>query len=182
MVFSIKSCLGMVAAGLVLSGGLMGCDNKEEKPVAQSAAAAALPTGLFLTAAPTGKATEVGQVISGAADGEKVVVTGVVGGRKEPFVPNRAAVLIIDKSIPDCVAEGDACKTPWDYCCTPKEKLKGHVALVQVVDATGQPLKAGLEKAGGMAPLKTVLVEGTVQREKESGNITINATGIYVQP
>ncbi len=181
MLLQIKSCSLACAVAFLLLAAFPGCDKKEEKPAVQSPAVS-LPATLLLTSPPTQAPIDIAQAIANAKDGEKILVTGVVGGRKEPFVPNRSAVLIIDKSVPDCIAEGDECKTPWDYCCTPKEKLKGHVALVQVVDAAGQPFKTGLDKTGQIAPLKTLLVQGTVQRDKDSGTLTINATGIYVQP
>lgn len=54
-------------------------------------------------------------------------------------------------------------------------------AAVQVVDAEGRPLKAGLNGMGGLEPGKKVEVEGLL-KESGEGSTVVNATRIHVLP
>ena len=117
-----------------------------------------------------------------AQPGDTVVFEARVGGRRDPFVENRAIFFVVDPSLLSCdQMQGDTCKTPWDYCCEPPRNLLKHMATVQVVDDAGQPLKIPLRNQNGLDTLKTVYVTGTVQQADESGNFVVNADSIHVK-
>jgi hypothetical protein len=143
-------------------------------------AADPLPTGLKLSAAPAEAPQPVGALRGSAKDGQRIVVTGKIAGRKDPIGENRAILTLLDTGIKTCdQEEGDACKTPWDACCEPSENLAKHSVAVQVADASGNPLKASLTGVEGVKPLATVIVSGT-SRVSADGNVTVDADGIYI--
>jgi hypothetical protein len=156
-----------------------GCDKESVQPTARSSTDA-LPTDLFVTSAPQG-AADLLAVKGSAQDGQSVVLKGVVAGQKEPLAANRAIMTVADASLPTCdKSPMDKCPTPWDACCEPKEEIANKTMSVQVVGADNQPLKVGLSGAGGLAPMKQVVVAGTA---KTVGGVTIvQAKQIYVAP
>jgi hypothetical protein len=181
-----KMLLGMTLAiaGTVV---LIGCDGGDETPAtpapAQSTAgsAAALPGGLFLNNAPDG-AVELAALKKTAKPGDEVVVRGRVAGSADPFAPNRAILTLLDSAVKTCEQmPGDSCATPWDACCEPRESLQANTATVQVVDADGKPLRATLRGAGGIDPLKELIVVGKVADAGDKNTLVINATAFYVK-
>ncbi len=186
--------LALISAGLLVAGG---CSNAE--PAADSSGAKAqaepsdnatasasttvvdgIPESLFVTELPD-EAQPLIDVKTSAQAGDRVTFEARIGGRMDPFVDGRAMFFVTDASIKSCdQLHGDACKTPWDYCCEPKDNLLKHMATVQVVDGDGRPVKANLKDSHGLAPLRTVYVTGTVQNVDETGNLVVNAEEIHV--
>ncbi|MFA9478140.1 hypothetical protein ACERK3_07495 [Phycisphaerales bacterium AB-hyl4] len=159
---------------------LSGCGEANERE-AETPASPALPATLFLADAPAGEPQDIAVLAAEAVDGQEVVLQGRIGGRREPFVANRAVMVLTDVNAVTCHAAGDVgCSTPWDYCCVPREQLQGKVASVQVVDETGQPLRTSLQ-AGGLEPLTQVIVQGVARREAGGDALIIDATNIYVE-
>jgi hypothetical protein len=139
-----------------------------------------VPADLFVTDAPEG-ATGVAAAKGSAKEGERVVLRGRIGGARAPFTAERAVFTVIDPGLPSCADNPeDTCDTPWDYCCEPKERILANAATVQVVDASGAPLKAGLQGAGGLEPLREVVVVGIVARRDDAGAFVVNAEKVYV--
>ena len=184
----------MVATALVLASvPAAGCrDDKGSRQATTGAAACraccpgtdiagGLPPGLLLSEPPQG-AAGVAEVMASAEDGLDVTLSGRVGGHRNPFVAGRAVVLLVDPALPSCDSKGDDhCPTPWDYCCEPPDELARNTVTVQVDDPDGRPLRTDLAGLGGLAPLKTVIVQGTVRRNA-AGAATVSARGIYVSP
>jgi hypothetical protein len=146
------------------------------------AAGVGVPAALFLDAAPA-DAREVRDAKAGAKAGDRVVVTGRIGGSREPFVSDRAVFTIVDTRVPACGEQdpSDECRTPWDYCCEPKEEKVASTATVEVAGADGRPLRTGLKGVRGLKPLAKVTVVGTVSLA-EGGNLVVRAEGVYVGP
>ncbi|MFO0826971.1 MAG: hypothetical protein U0572_02390 [Phycisphaerales bacterium] len=141
----------------------------------------AIPSSIFLKEKPK-DAKPVRDSKSAAKPGDKVTVVGRIGGRKEPFVKNRAVFLIVDPSLKSCADDGDDhCKTPWDYCCEPADNLKKCLATVQIADKAGKPFKVSADGAGGLKPLKKVTVVGVVRELSKDGAYVIDAQGIFVE-
>lgn len=107
-------------------------------------------------------------------DKEKVSVQG----RVKDFVSGQAVFTMTDASVASCKDLGEACPTPWDYCCTPKDQLTSASATVKLVSA-GKTLKGELKGVKGIDHLKIVAAEGLAQRDKR-GNLVILADKIYV--
>ncbi len=155
----------MMATVLV---GSAGCDRKSESPKT----AAALPSSLFLATAPA-DAKDVKDAKPTLKAGDKVVLSGRIGGSRAPFVEGRAVFTLVDHRLQTCADDpADTCTTPWDYCCEAPEVLNANMATVQVVNAEGQPLKAGLDGVHGLKPLAKVTVVGTVT-QAEKGNLLV---------
>jgi hypothetical protein len=122
----------------------------------------------------------VTDVRASAADGEKVVVVGRIGGDVNPWVEGRAAFTIVDLSLQACSdIPGDSCPTPWDYCCA-TDGLKTGSILVKVVDEGGQLVADDARTLLGVGELDTLVVEGTVQKGEE-GHATLLASHVFVR-
>jgi hypothetical protein len=179
MKWTIASCLA--AAGLLH---LAACDQSpppaQETAAAPSADAAALPADLFVAVEPA-PARSVADVKADLDAGRDVVITGRIGGRKNPFVDGAAIFLLADTSMKACnELHGDTCPTPWDYCCEPRDSLAAKTATVQVVDDEGKPLRLNLAGEHGLDPLTVVTITGDVVPRDNTDTLLINARRIHV--
>ena len=139
-----------------------------------------LSAALFLPSAPD-DAQPIMSLKQSAEEGDEVVVRVVVGGRSEPIVKGRASAAIVDAGLYNvCLSDDDHCATPWDYCCAAPEELTANLATLQVVDDDGRVLAANL--SDHIKPLSTLTVRGVVGPRPDTQVLTINATGIYVEP
>jgi hypothetical protein len=137
---------------------------------------------VFVAEAPK-DAKEVAAVKKSAKKGDTVVVKAKVGGRAEPFVKNRAIFMVADRSLKSCdEVPGDTCPRPWDYCCESSESKKANMATVQFTGADGKPLKVGAQAAGGLEPLRLVVIEGVVSEVDDKGTFVIDARKVFVEP
>jgi hypothetical protein len=174
---SLSSCLTLAICAAA-------CDRKAEvtptaAPTAQTAKVE-LPPNL-ITAQPIAEAKSVAEVRKSANDGDVVVVSGRIAGQKQPFTDGRAQFQLIEASIKSCDEMGDQCPTPWDMCCEDKQNITSNSVTVQVVDAQGQPIKAGLEGVGGLKTLSTVSAKGTVKKSPDGKAMVVNATELHVK-
>jgi hypothetical protein len=169
-----------VAAMLVV---VAGCNNEEQASAPATAApTATLPAGLVVAEAPA-DAQDVTAAKTAAKDGDSVVIRGKIGGREEPIAKNRAIMTVVDASLATCdTMPADSCKTPWDACCEPAEKIAANSATVQVVDANGRPLAASLESIAGLKPLSKVTVSGVARRPAGSETLIVEARQIHIVP
>ena len=146
------------------------------------AAADTVPDTLFLKEAPAqpGNVAELKKTVKA---GDEIVLRGQIGGQKaDVFNASRAVVMVADMKLVSCdKIPGDKCETPWDFCCVPVTEKNASVALVQVADEKGRPLKTTLKGVNGLDHLSVVVVKGKVKMN-EAGNLLVNATGIYVEP
>ena len=177
----MKRIVLMVVMGMLIA---VGCgDDDSAKPQAAAADAEVeqmLPPGLIAAVQPEG-AVDVAEAKKNLKDGQAIVVRGKVAGTEKPLADKRAIMTILDPAVATCdTMPGDACKTPWDACCEPVEVRTAKSATVQVVGSNGKPLRATLAGAGGIAPLKTVVVNGFAKLD--GGTLVINAREIHVVP
>jgi hypothetical protein len=142
---------------------------------------AALPEGMYATGTAPADAKWVEEARASAKKGESIVLRGYIGGSVTPFIDDRAIVTLMGNGLRSCADMGeDHCKTPWDYCCETAQDIAAHSATIQVVDPTGQILRAGL-KRGGVKELAEVIVVGTVAAADKKVFL-INATALYAVP
>lgn len=140
--------------------------------------AGSMPTSWLLQSEPSG-AKGVGEVKADALENAQVVVRGRIGGRMEPLTAQSPVFIIVDLKIPHCgELPDDHCKTPWDYCCEPRDSLTAHSATVQLVAPDGSPLDVD-PVAAGLRPLDEVVVVGSVGPRPGTDVLTIRATGVY---
>ena len=134
----------------------------------------------FILASEPAGAKGVEEVREKAADKEDVVIVGRIGGSSKPFVDGLVAFEIMDLAgVPCNERPGDACETPWDYCCEPADELAANSATVQVMGADGALIKSGLSGVNGLKPLAVVTVAGIVS-EAADGNVIVRAEGIHI--
>lgn len=165
---------------VLLSLAAAGCGSSDGGPSAASNGPSADGKQYVLKEEPKdGK--DVIAVRESAKDGEDVVVIGRIGGEVDPWLKGLAGFRIVDKSLRACSdIPGDACETPWDYCCE-TDKLATGAALVKFVDADGKVVKGDAKEVLGVKELQTVVVAGKAQRD-EAGNLSILAKGVFVRP
>jgi len=137
-------------------------------------AQATTPTWL-VAAMPTG-AIPVAEAKQSAREGDRVVVRGRIGGRREPMNANVAVFVMIDPAIPHC--EIGVCKIPWDYCCETPESITTNSATVQLVGDNGKPMTIDLGKYA-LKPLDEIVVVGTVGPRPTAEVFVINAKEIH---
>mgnify|MGYP007032566745 FL=1 len=138
-----------------------------------------IPFGFMLNEEPE-NAQHVIDAKKSSRPGDKIAVRGRVGGSVTPFVENRAVFTIVGRGPHACSDhEDDHCKTPWDYCCTPRDDLRAHSATIQIVDESGAPLRTGIKGRHGIKELSDLTITGTVI-SSEGGSLIIRASGIYV--
>lgn len=132
----------------------------------------------LLTQAPTDART-VGEIKPLAVEGDRVVMRGRIGGRKDPITPGVGVFMVVDPGVPSCdQIPGDNCPSPWDYCCEPRDSLTANSATIQLVDDAGKPIESDLSGAG-LRPLDEVVIIGTVGPRPSAQILTIRATGLY---
>ncbi|HMN42604.1 MAG TPA: hypothetical protein PKE29_17320 [Phycisphaerales bacterium] len=163
----------------------LGCEQKPAQSTATptpapAKAASAFPDSLFLATAPA-EPKSVKDAKAAPKVGEKITLTGRIGGSEDPFIEGRALFTIVDLHVPHCgqMGEKDHCKTPWDYCCEPADELAAHTATIQVTAQDGRPIKSGLSGVHGLKPLAIVTITGTIADAAE-GNLIVRAEGIHV--
>jgi hypothetical protein len=139
-----------------------------------------LPAGFFSKEVPA-DAKDLSAVRKAATlkKGDTVVLRGVIGGSRDPFVANRAMFTLMGSGLKPCNANpDDKCKTPWDYCCDPKSEIAAHSATIRVADAKGNPLRTDIKGRQGIKELTEVIVVGTVA-VADKGVLIVNATRLH---
>lgn len=159
------------AAVLLLSG----CEKSATEETSSNGASAAS----WLLASAPADALPVGQVKADAAEGDRVIMLGRVGGQLKPISEGSPVFMVVDLQIPSCADMGDDdhCPTPWDYCCEPRDSLTANSATVQLVDAEGAVLDTLV--GASLEPLDEVIIVGTVGPRPTPEVLTIKATGVH---
>jgi hypothetical protein len=174
----IRTISFVIAGTLVVAFAASGCSKKDaSKNTTADLPASNLPDSYWLKTAPTG-AKPVVEVREKAKTGDQVVVTGIVGGRKQPFTDGAAAFTIVDDSVKKCTM--DECETPWDFCCEPPENLKRSMVIVEFRDGAS-PLKTSARGFHGLDNMKNVVVTGEAKRD-DAGNVIVVAKGVFITP
>lgn len=178
-----------IGVGLLIGFGLaVGCDrpaSNNTPPAAKNPTAGnagALPAELFVKSEPA-DAKSVTDAKRDAKPGEVIAIRGRIGGSEEPFVADRAIFTIVDKSLPHCgeMSMEDSCKTPWDYCCEPKDRLMEHSATIQIAGSDGRPLKLDIKNIAALKPTNEIVVKGKVSQKDGAKVLVIDAQSIYVK-
>jgi hypothetical protein len=151
----------------------LGCSNSATPDAAQKP----IDSRFVLNEEPAG-AIGVKELREDASKTDDVVVVGRIGG-SNPWTDGAAAFSIVDPSLTPCnEIEGDACPTPWDYCCEPD--LAKSTVLVKLVDDAGKTVKQDAREVAGLKELQTVVVKGKAIRD-DAGNVSIAATGVHIR-
>jgi len=159
---------------LILS---VGCRNDQSNQPAQHSTES--PTGSqYLATTEPPNAVGVGTARKNISDGDRVILTGHIGGSANPFVDGIAAFTIVDPKVNYCQPD-EGCPTPWDYCCTQNE-VKENIATVKVVDDAGKTVVEDARQLLGVEELSLVVVNGRAQRD-DQGNLSILANQVFIK-
>ncbi|MDI9402855.1 MAG: hypothetical protein QM516_03180 [Limnohabitans sp.] len=162
----------------ILSLAFVLCNPQATVPPASSPK---IPDNVFVDEAPA-NAKCVAEVKKSAKKGDTVVIQAKIGGRSEPFVKNRAVVVIADRCMKSCdQIPGDTCAKPWDYCCEPPESLKANTMTMQFVDDAGKVLKTGAQGVHDLEPLALIVVEGTIVEKDDKGTCVVRVKRVFVE-
>ena len=172
---------------IVLSAALFGCDGKttEQNAPSTESTTTQAPTGIpaetYLTERPA-DVLDLVEIKKNAKAGDAVVFLARVGGRVKPFAEKQAIFVAADPSLKSCelMSTEDYCTMPWDYCCTSREDLRMGTATIRILGADGRPLATSAQGAGGLEPLKFIVVEGTVSDRNDEGLFVVDADRIWV--
>ena len=160
-----------------------GCEKQAEKTetTSKETAAASIPSSHFSTTRPS-DVKNLAEVKMASKPGEDVVFLARVGGKANPFVESHAVFLAADPKLVSCelMGDDDHCSVPEDYCCEDPDMLKAGLATIQFVDDNGKPLKTTALGAGGLEPLKFIVVNGTVREKNDDGLFIVDAQTIWV--
>lgn len=141
-----------------------------------------LPSGLMSKQAPSGPIASPKVLREKVKKGDRVSVTGRVGGGAVPWVKDRAMFTIVGDELESCSDHGmDGCPQPWDYCCEPKTEISHCSATIQIVDAKSKLLKVDMKGKAGLIELSDVTVTGTVQSVDDK-TFVIAAESLHVWP
>jgi len=172
---------------IVLFAALLGCDAKtteRNSPSTESTTTQA-PTGIpaetYLAVRPAG-VLDLVEIKKNAKAGDAVVFLARVGGRVKPFAEKQAIFVAADPSLKSCelMSTEDYCTMPWDYCCTSREDLRMGTATIRILGADGRPVATSAQGAGGLEPLKFIVVEGIVSDRNDEGLFVVDADRIWV--
>jgi hypothetical protein len=166
-----------VPIAIVITLGVWSCSKSDDAKKSAPPAASNLPDSFWLKTAPA-DAKPVAEVRANAKTGDKVVVTGFVGGSTEPFTGGAAALTLVDASVKACTE--DHCPTPWDYCCEPVENLRKNMVTIEFREK-GTLLKTSARGFHGLDHSKKAVVAGEAKRD-EAGNVVVIANGVYITP
>ena len=172
---------------IVLAAALLGCDTKttEQNAPSNDPTTTQAPTGIpaetYLTERPA-DVLDLVEIKKSAKAGDTVVFLARVGGRVKPFAEKQAIFVAADPSLKSCelMSTEDYCTMPWDYCCTSREDLKRGTATIRILGDDGRPVATSAQGAGGLEPLKFIVVAGTVSDRNDEGLFVVDADRIWV--
>jgi len=142
-----------------------------------------LPPGVFTEARIDG-ARDLSEVRRSASlsVGDAVTFRGRVGGSSQPFASDRAELSLVGAGISPCdQSTKEPCRTPWDFCGRERQEVLAHSVKVQLVDASGRPLRTTMKGRRGLKELSELEVSGVVAQIGAEGMV-ITATRLRVLP
>lgn len=172
----------MIVSMLILAA----CDQKQAAETLP-ASTSSISSSILLKSKPDGSIS-ITQARTTVKPGEKIVLSGEIGGRKnDTFGATFSTFFLADPdAIINCLKKhkGEAgCPTPWDYCCTPKEKILESIALIQYKSPeTGKIHNQSFKGWQGLKELSMVTISGTVDSASSPKSLIINLEGIYIHP
>jgi len=170
----------LAALSLALPLSLAGCGGESagSGEATQTSGTDAAAPAWVLASAPA-EPRGIAELKATAAEGDRVVLRGIIGGSAQPMSDESPVLRVVDTGLYNlCTAEDDHCSTPWDYCCADQAELASNAATVQVVNADGAPVRDSLREHG-LGELDEVIVVGTVAPRPNETVLTVRATGVY---
>ena len=155
-------------------------DEKEYKKENEYDIKANLPKG-FITNKDLGIASSILDTKKNKLTNKTILLSGYIGGRREPFTKGRSSFIVIDNSIKKCdEKKGDNCPTPWDACCVDRRTILQSTLTVQVTDKNSSLLKGTLKDVDGLQPGKRIKVLGTIDTMSIPSAMLVNAIQIQL--
>jgi len=165
-----------IASAVIL---IVSCDRNDPPP-----AAVDLRGDLdhFFTSTARVDAMQIHVAREAATPGDEITLQGMVMGRTRPFVEDRAAFVLGDRTLltPCNEKEDDDCATPWDACCDSSENKRKGTATIQLVGEDGRVIPFSLRGVNGLVELSKLTVTGTVAEGSGEESLIVNAREIHV--
>lgn len=137
------------------------------------APAVAVDPRYLLPAAPA-DSIEVVDLKEKAKSGEKVSVSGRVGGGIKPWIEGRAAFILVDSRAPLPSAE---CGPDCPHCA---QEIAASSMVVKFVDESGKTIATDSRQLLGLKEEVEVVVSGVASRDQQ-GNVGLTASGIFIK-
>ena len=139
-----------------------------------------LPKG-FITNKDLGIASSILDTKKSKLTNKTILLSGYIGGRREPFTKGRSSFIVIDNSIKKCdERKDDNCPTPWDACCVERRTILQSTLTVQVTDKNSSLLKGTLNGVDGLIPGKKIKVLATIDSMSNPNSMLVNAKQIQL--
>lgn len=120
-------------------------------------------------------ALEITAAIKSAKVGETITIRGNVAMSKDAFVSNRSIFTLVDESTrKGCCPPSD--KLPDTACDIPAEGR----ATIQILNASGKPLRSGLNGEHGLKPGAEVFVTGKVETANGTDALVVTVVSMHV--
>lgn len=169
---SIPSQILLVAISLFVAG----CSGASNGPSAEGKSfLATTPPD-----APTGVVDLKNNLIAGLAVGPSVVEGRVGGLDNETFDPNQAAFMIRDLNLKDETHDHGGDSSHCEFCQANKLNQLESMALVRLVDESGNVVQKDAQSLLGLKDNQIVIVEG--EGVIEDGTMVFNASKIFIRP
>lgn len=145
---------------------IAGCAKTDSPPVAAD-------PRYLLPAAPA-DSVEVVDLKEKVKSGDKVSVSGRVGGGIKPWIEGRAAFILVDNRAPLPSAE---CGPDCPHCA---KEIADSSMVVKFVDESGKTIAKDSRQLLGLKEEAEVAVSGVASRD-EQGNVVLVASGIFIK-
>ena len=130
----------------------------------------------YWSASPPAGAIDIIAARTAAKDGAEITVVGLV----QDYRDGQAQFFVADRQLIPCNERpGDACKTPWDYCCEDKARFRSGLLTVELRDGK-KLVKSSLAGFHGFDRLKEAVVRGTAEIDS-SGNVVLVASALHIR-
>ncbi len=169
---SIPSQFLLVAIALIVAG----CSGGTNGPSSEGEA--------FLTstapADPLGVVDLKNNLIAGLAVGPSVIEGRVGGLDNETFDPNQAAFMVRDLNLKDETHDHGGDSSHCEFCQANKLNQLESMALVRIVDESGNVVQADAQNLLGLKENHIVVAEG--EGVIEDGTMVFNASKVFIRP
>lgn len=176
--FAVASAILLM--GILLVTATVGCGGSSAQATVNTDNDPKIDTAKYILAEEPDDAVGVMIAREDAKDKDEIVLVGRIGGRKNPWIKDRAAFMMIDAAM-TVVAEGEESgegEICLDDCCAALRT--DCTTLVKVVDARGSVLPIDARKLLSANENDLVVVKGKVRRD-EANSFSIEASGVYVR-
>ena len=158
----------VLCASCVLSLVLVGCGNQSDLTSHHLAKQMVLKTE-------PGDIKTIDEVRESLKENEEITLIGKIGGMPNPWVPGKAAFMIVDPFDPEAHDCGADCAF-----CANKKSQDEKLALIRFVDEDGRLISSDAKRSLGVKANDLVVIKGKASIHK-LGYLVVAANGVYIR-